>query len=107
MAMDDRREIEAAMRLCRMDATEEVVEIIRTAGPVPPTVGDPARGIPGNPAKPATMIFRDMDGRHGVATVEPIVERYRKAFSTNRNDKLARAQENAALPGGIRPGWEQ
>jgi len=107
MAMDDRREIEAAMRLCRMEVTEELIEIIRTAGPVPPSAGDPSRGIPMTPARPATMIFRDMGGRHGVATVEPIVERYRKAFSTNRNDKIARAQQTAASPAGlIRPGWE-
>ena len=107
MSMDDRREIEAAMRLCRMEVTDELVEIIRTAGPVPPSAGDPSRGIPMTPARSATMIFRDMDGRHGVATVEPIVERYRKAFSTNRNDKIARAQQNAANPSGvIRPGWE-
>ena len=104
MAMDDRREIEAALRLCRMEMREDLVDIIRTARPAPPTAGDPERGVPGNPARPAQMIFRDMDGHHGVVTVEPVVERYRRAFSTNRKDKQARARGGPVIPGVSEPG---
>ena len=90
MKLDDEREIEAALELCRMEKTDELVRLIRAAKPSPPERGDPARGIPAVPAKPSRMLFRDLDGQHGIVTVEPIPERYRMVFSTNRGDKALR-----------------
>jgi hypothetical protein len=90
--LEDQREIEAALQLCRMEVSPELVNLIRSAKPVPPDRGDPLRGVPPRPARPAQMIFRDINGRHGVATVEPVLEPYRLAFSTNRLDKHAREQ---------------
>jgi hypothetical protein len=93
MHLEDLAEIEAALKLCRMESTPELVNLIRGAKPERPIAADPERRIPARPAKPAQMIFRDINGRHGVATVEPVVERYRLAFSTNRKDKVTRQQD--------------
>ena len=90
MKLDDEREIEAALELCRMEKTDELVRLIRAAKPSPPDPGDPSRGIHPTPAKPSRMVFRDLAGRHGIVTVEPIPERYRMAFSTSRGDKAVR-----------------
>lgn len=88
--LEDKREIEAALQLCRMELRPDLVELIRNAKPEPADPGDPERGIPGRPARPSQMIFKDIEGRHGVVTVEPVLERYRLAFSTNRRDKERR-----------------
>ncbi|HLH99331.1 MAG TPA: ATP-binding protein [Acidimicrobiales bacterium] len=86
----DAKEIAAGLRLARMDVTDQLVGLVRSAGPTPPAPGDPRRGVPPVAAKPAQMVVRDLKGRRGIITVEPVPEQLRQAFSTNRRDKLAR-----------------
>lgn len=104
--MQDPKEIEAGLRLCRMDVRSDLVDLIRTAKPEPPVAGDEARGIPGQPARAAKMVFRDLHGHRGVITIEPVPERIRRMMSTNRRDILARdaAHFSAAAPASMGEG---
>lgn len=88
--LDDQREIAKATALLGMENRPDIVDVIRNAKPSPFDPGDPATGKPPVPARPSQMVFRDMSGRVGVGSVEPIVEKYRIAFSTNPLDKERR-----------------
>lgn len=89
MKLNDAREAEAALRLCRLEPNQHRLDFLRKAGP--------RRGGNGVPARSAVGIFRDLHDQHAVIQIGPVPEHVRLAMSTNRDDREARkAQEEAA-----------
>jgi hypothetical protein len=98
LQIETRREAEAALRLCGVEATEENLAFVRTAGSVKPTEDDPGR--------PSLAIHLDLYGRHSAMAVTPVPAWCPELFSTNPEDrdKLARkrAQTEMAETAGQR-----
>ena len=82
LKMSDRREAIAALKLLRLDPTEERIATLANAGPTS--------------ERPALAYHRDLRGRCSLITIGPMPEHVRRLFSTAAQDREARAAEAAA-----------
>lgn len=87
MALSDEVEASAALELCGLRATSERIEFLRECGPRRPSESSPGRG--------ALAFHRDLRNRHSVVAIGPVPEDVRLAFSTNPEDRKARAAGDA------------
>lgn len=80
----DPREAAAALKLCRLEATEGRINWLRYAGP--------RRGEGGRPGRAAMGLHRDLRGRHAAVLFGPVPEDVRMAISTNPEDRRVREE---------------
>lgn len=85
LQLADEREARAALRLCRLEATEGRINWLREAGP--------RRGEGGRPGRAAMGLHRDLKGRHAAVLFGPVPEDVRLAISTNPEDRRIREAE--------------
>ncbi|RJL21209.1 ATP-binding protein [Bailinhaonella thermotolerans] len=82
LKLNERKEAEAALRLCGLRPTDQRLEELRACGPAP--------AADGKPAKWARGIFRDLYGRHSEVALGPTPAAAMQAFSTNPEDRRRR-----------------
>lgn len=88
LSLRDRREAEAALRLCGLDPSEDRLQWLLHAGPSP---ADPAQE---RPERWAMALHRDLQNRHAAVLIGPVPPEVRLAFTTNpaERERLAAAQ---------------
>ena len=82
LKLSDRREAIAALKLLKLDPTEERIADLANAGPTS--------------ERPALAYHGDLRGRCSLIAVGPMPEHVRRLFSTASQDREARAAEAAA-----------
>ena len=82
LKLSDRREAIAALKLLKLDPTEERIADMANAGPTS--------------ERPALAYHRDLRGRCSLIAIGPMPEHVRRLFSTASQDREARAAEAAA-----------
>lgn len=85
MQMTDRREADAALRLCGLTPTEERRQWLRQAGPI--------RG-----QRPSMALYRDLRGRCSGVLIGPVPEETQRLFSTNPLDRELADKHNGGRP---------
>lgn len=94
LKLQEPREGEAALRLCGLEPTEELLAWLRDAGNKKPTAENPA-------GRPALGIHRDLEFNFSALMIGPVPEEIRMAISTNPEDRRKREElkraEEAAL----------
>jgi hypothetical protein len=88
MALEDDAEATAAIKLVGFDVTDERIQMLRDAGP--------RRAGPDRPGRAAVSLHRDLRGRRSAVLHDPIPADVFRAFSTNVDDRRARAAEAVA-----------
>ena len=83
LQMETRKEAIAALTLCGVEASEENLAFLRTAGSVKPSEDSEGR--------PSMAIHKDLMGRHSAILVGPVPRWCPEVFSTNSKDRDALA----------------
>lgn len=96
MSLREKREAEAALKLCGLEATESRLQWLAQAGPQP--------GENGQPARWAMALHRDLKDRHAAVLVGPVPDYVREAFTTNpaERERIRKLMEQMT-PGLNRP----
>ena len=83
LQMETRKEADAALTLCGVEASEDNLAFLRTAGSVKPSEDSQGR--------PSMAIHKDLRGRHSAILVGPVPGWCPEVFSTNSKDRDALA----------------
>lgn len=88
LKLSEKKEAEAALKLCGLEPTDDRIEWLRNAGAKYTDDGQLIRGAMG--------LHRDLKNRHAAVLIGPVPDAARAAFSTNPEDRARRAAQREA-----------
>jgi hypothetical protein len=88
LKLTDENEAKAALKLCRLEPTQERINWLRSAGP--------RRASEGMDAIPARGLHRDLSDRHAAVMLGPVPIEAHNAFTTNPEERAKLAAQKLA-----------
>lgn len=88
LKLTDENEARAALKLCRLEATQDRINWLRSAGP--------RRASEGMDAIPARGLHRDLNDRHAAVMLGPVPPEAHDAFTTNPEERAKLAAQKLA-----------